>query len=126
MTWAKHKVDQADRLFSLYVRTRAKWSCEKCGKHYEPPTNALHCSHFIGRGKENTRFNLDNACALCFHCHQNFTSHPAEHYQWQVERLGQKKVDELVMLSNMYCKKDRKAEKIYWQARLKQDFPGVV
>ena len=118
MSWAKHRTDPADKAFSLYVRTKASWNCEKCGKHYEPPTSSLHCSHFIGRGKENTRFDLDNACALCFHCHQYFTSHPAEHLDWQTERLGQQKVDELKMKSHLYCKKDRGSELIYWQNEL--------
>lgn len=122
MSWGKAKVDPADKAFSLYVRTKANWNCEKCGKHYEPPTNALHCSHFQGRAKESTRFELNNANAICFHCHQYFTANPAEHYQWQVEIKGQKKVDEIITRSNMYHKKDRKLAEMYWSQRLLEDY----
>ncbi len=109
------KIDLADKYFSLYIRTRDKWTCQRCNKKYTPPTNALHCSHFQGRAKENTRFNPDNAVALCYGCHQYFTSQPAEHYQWQVNRLGQDKVNQLVVASNTYVKKDRKLQAMLWK-----------
>lgn len=117
------KIDKADSLFSLYIRTRDKWTCQRCGTPYKPPTNALHCSHFQGRGKEATRYEPLNADALCYGCHQYFTSHPAEHYAWQVERKGQSVVDKLVLQSNTYKKKDRKLEAMYWQQELKKRNP---
>lgn len=116
----KVKIDAADKAFSLYIRTRDGWKCKRCNKQYTPPTQALHCSHFQGRGKEATRFDEENADALCYGCHQYFTSHPAEHYEWQVSWKGQKKIDELVLKSNTYKKKDRKAEKLIWVERLKE------
>jgi hypothetical protein len=116
------KIDPADKAFSLYVRTRDNWTCQRCLKKYEPPTQALHCSHFQGRGKENTRFNLSNCDSLCHGCHRYFTAHPGEHYEWQVETKGKDKVDELILASNMYCEKQRDVEKIYWRRRLKEDF----
>jgi len=60
-----------------------------------------------------------NADALCYGCHQYFTSHPAEHYQWQVERKGKAMVDQLVVQSNTYKKKDRKLEALIWKQALK-------
>ena len=114
------KIDIADKYFSLYIRTRDKWTCQRCQKPYTPPTNALHCSHFQGRGKEATRFEPLNADALCYGCHQYFTSHPLEHYEWQVERKGQKVVDQLKLQSNSYKKKDRKLEALIWKEALKQ------
>lgn len=79
---------------------------------------ALHCSHFQGRGKEATRFDPLNADALCYGCHQYFTSHPAEHYAWQVQRKGQTTIDAIVLKSNSYLKKDRKAQAAHWRAEL--------
>lgn len=114
------KIDKADRAFSLYVRTRDDWKCQRCLKHYEPPTNALHCSHFMGRGKEATRFDPLNADALCYGCHQYFTSHPAEHYAWQVERKGQDVIDALVLKSNTYKKKNRQAEYEFYRGELRK------
>jgi uncharacterized CHY-type Zn-finger protein len=80
---------------------------------------ALHCSHFMGRGKEATRFDPENADALCYGCHQYFTSHPAEHYQWQIKRKGEATVNALVVRSNQYKKKDRKLEAMIWRQALK-------
>lgn len=119
MSFGKVKIDKADKYFSLYIRTRDNWTCQRCRKQYTPPTSGLHCSHFIGRGKENTRFDPKNASAHCFGCHQWLTSHPAEHVAWKVEQIGQAAVDELILKSNMYCKKDRASEAMYWQQQLK-------
>lgn len=83
-----------------------------------PPTQALHCSHFKGRGKHATRLDERNADALCYGCHQYFTSQPDEHYNWQVRRKGQELVDELTYLSNQTKKLDIKAEAKYWRQRL--------
>lgn len=116
----KIKIDVADKAFSLYIRTRDKWTCQRCGKYHEPPTMALHCSHFQGRGKEGTRFEPLNADALCYGCHNYFGSQPAEHYQWQVQRKGQETVDRIILQSNTYLKKDRKAQAIIWRAKIKE------
>lgn len=125
MSWGKVKIDQADKLCSQYVRLR-DGCCLRCFSQVKKNQRGLpishQCSHFQGRGKENTRFNLDNLATLCGGCHQYFTANPAEHYQWQVERLGQAKVDEVVLLSNMYCKRNREAERLYWEQKLQQDF----
>lgn len=119
------KIDTADKLFSLYIRTRDNWSCQRCLKKYAPPTSALHCSHFFGRRKESTRYEPLNACALCMGCHLYFTSHPAEHYEWQVKRLGQNIIDKLTLQANTYKKKDRKLEAMYWRLKLKEDYPNA-
>lgn len=104
------KLDPADIAFSKYIRTRDGWRCKRCLKQYTPPTNALQCSHFQGRGKEATRFEPLNCDALCAGCHQYFTAYPGEHYMWQVKKKGQRTVDKLILQSNSYKKKDRKME----------------
>jgi hypothetical protein len=113
------KRDKADALFSKWIRVRDNWTCQRCLKNYEGHTQGLHCSHFQGRAKESTRFEPLNADALCYGCHQYFTSHPAEHYEWQIKRKGQDVINQLVLLSNTYKKKDRLAEALYWTQELK-------
>lgn len=118
----KIKRDVADTAFSNYIRERDNWTCQRCGKQYDKfntsDRQGLHCSHFKGRGKEATRFLPENCDALCYGCHQYFTSQPNEHVEWQVARKGQKVIDEIILLSNSYKKKDRKAEAAKWRAAL--------
>lgn len=116
------KIDRADRLFSLYIRTRDSWQCQRCGKQYTPPTNALHCSHFKGRAKEATRFEPLNADAICYGCHVYLGSHPDEHLAWQIQRKGQAVVDKIILQASTYKRKDRKKEAAYWKQRLKDEF----
>ena len=59
-----------DAIFSLFIRTRDNWTCQRCGKKYTPPTRALQCSHFWKRGDMGTRFSEDNCVALCYGCHR--------------------------------------------------------
>ena len=120
------KIDKADQNFSRWVRTRDDWTCQRCFAKYSPPTGALHCSHFVGRSKEATRFEPLNADALCFGCHRYFTSNPLEHLEWQIKRKGQDVVDKLRLASNTYKKKERKLEAIYWAKRLKEDFKETI
>jgi hypothetical protein len=122
MSFGKIKIDPADKAFSQWIRLRDK-QCLRCGskvKLRDELPISHHASHFQGRGKENTRFNELNVCTLCYGCHQFFTSHPGDHYQWQVKRLGQDTVDQLILASNTYCKKDRKLQQIYWEQELKK------
>lgn len=114
------KIDAADKAFSLYIRTRDDWTCQRCGRQYQPPTSALHCSHFMGRAKENTRFDPLNATSLCYGCHSYLGSHPTEHYDFQLKRLGHETIDKLRLSASLYKKKDRKLEAMYWRQQLKQ------
>jgi len=82
------KISQADKWFSLCVRSRAGWRCEKCGKLYKRGDFGLHCSHFIGRGHYATRFEPLNAFAHCYGCHFRFETNPHEFVAWVRERLG--------------------------------------
>jgi 5-methylcytosine-specific restriction endonuclease McrA len=112
------KIDKADEYFSKYVRLK-QGKCQRCGSlvkfngRGDPISHQL--SHFQGRRKEATRFDLDNADTLCGACHLYFTANPYEHVQWQVRVKGQKLVDEVVFRSNQYVKKDRKMAEMVWK-----------
>jgi 5-methylcytosine-specific restriction endonuclease McrA len=122
MTWGSIKRDKADDAFSKWIRLRDR-KCKRCLKTGSGPLGitGLQASHFQGRRKENTRFDPENVDALCAGCHQYFTSNPGDHYMWQVQTKGQKAVEDIVLRSNMYKKRDRILEKIYWEDRLKKD-----
>ena len=105
----KIKIDKADEVFSNYIRQRDNWTCQRCGKRYKPPTKALHCSHFFGRGRESTRYDPDNCIALCYGCHSYFDGAGKEDYRnFKINQLGQAGFDALLIKSNTYKKKDRK------------------
>lgn len=122
MSWEKIKIDPADRAFSQWIRLRDR-ECRRCHSPVELNDKGLpvshQASHFQGRGKENTRFDPNNVDTLCGGCHRYFTSHPGEHYVWQVSVKGQNVVDSIVLASNLYKKKERKLEAIYWNKELK-------
>jgi 5-methylcytosine-specific restriction endonuclease McrA len=119
----KIKRDKADNVFSQYVRLR-DMECRRC--HSPVVINAKglpvshQASHFMGRRKENTRFNEFNVDTLCGGCHSLFTANPALHYEWQVQVKGKEMVDNLILWSGMYKKKDREMDFIYWSQRLKE------
>lgn len=118
----KIKRDAADDIFSKFIRLRDK-KCRRCGSPVQLNDKgdpiSHQASHFQGRRKEATRFDEDNVDCLCGGCHSYFTANPAEHYEWQVKTKGQKLVDNIVLRSNTYMKKDRTLAKIYWTQRYK-------
>lgn len=116
----KIKRDKADALFSLYIRTRDKWTCQRCGRYHRPPTRALHCAHHFGRWKESTRFDPDNCDALCHGCHSYFTANPREYVIWKEKRLGPSRYACLEVAASDYKKKDRKMELIKIKALMEE------
>jgi len=98
------KRDSADALFSDWIRERDKWTCQRCWMTYVPPTNALHCAHMFSRGKRRTRFDPDNACALCYGCHRWLDTHADLKREFFTLRLGQRAFDLLEMRSELSAK----------------------
>lgn len=123
MSWHTIKRDKADDLFSKYVRLRDK-KCKKCGKQGtgELGITDLDASHFHGRGKESTRFDLLNVDALCRSCHRWFGEHKTEYEEWKQEQLGHTEYFLLLLRANTYKKKDRKLQAIIWAKLLKDEF----
>lgn len=117
------KRDKADDVFSKYIRLR-DMACRRCHSPVRLNDKGMpithQASHFMGRRKENTRFNELNVDTLCGGCHSYFTAHPALHYEWQIEQKGKETVGELILWSGMHKKKDRELDFIYWNERLKE------
>ena len=120
-----------DYFFSLCVRERAGWKCEKCGKDYAPWTGAngypanpgLHCSHYIGRGNYATRFDPLNVDAHCYFCHSQFEGNPHEFRLWKLERVGQEVYDIIIEKShNILLGKQARKEKQQIAEHYKQQY----
>ncbi len=96
------KITTADTAFSKCVRERANWTCERCGHVYTPPTQALHCSHFIGRGNWATRFIGANAFAHCYGCHSFFEQNPDAFREWVRGRMGTESYEVLIRAADAH------------------------
>ena len=96
----KAKIFPSDREWSKYIRTRDMWTCQRCSKQYNPPTSALHCSHFWSRGNWSVRFDEDNTEALCYGCHSYLGGNPVEFHKYYLEKLGQERFDALEKRKN--------------------------
>ena len=102
----KISIKPLDKKFSFYIRSKANWTCEVCGKKYKPPTKGLHCSHFWGRRNKSVRFDPDNVIAACFGCHRKFTENPEIHREFFMERLGEANYNILMLRANKFKKPD--------------------
>lgn len=101
------RIDSADKYFSLFIRYRANWKCERCGTPYEVGSQGLHCSHFWGRARESTRFDPENCVAHCHGCHAFLTANPELHREWKLKQIGQQRYDLLMVRAHTTQKKDR-------------------
>jgi uncharacterized CHY-type Zn-finger protein len=93
------KTSQADKWFSLCIRSRANWKCEACGRQYKQGDLGLHCSHFIGRGHYATRFEPLNAFAHCYGCHSKFEGNPHVFVDWVKSKRGIENYEIIIELS---------------------------
>lgn len=83
------KRDNLDKLFSQWIRARAGWACECCGRS----DIQLDCSHIVGRRNKQTRWDDAAALCLCRNCHQFFTDNPVDHTDWLRGYLGSDHVE---------------------------------
>lgn len=111
------KISKWDKVFSQIIRTRDKWSCVRCGKYYEPPTSALHNSHYFGRTRLSTRFDEQNCDALCHGCHRHWEVTDRESYRaFKINQLGENGFNALYVRSNQTCRKSDYINEIYYKA----------
>ena len=107
----KVRIDPLDKLFAQYIKLRDKW-CQRCGG-----TSGLQTAHFFGRARKSVRWDEDNACLLCFGCHQYFHSRPLEFVEWFKSRLGDK-FELLQGRERVLVKPDKEAIKLYLKEQI--------
>lgn len=121
MSRFKASFDEADRLFSLFIRTRDDWTCQRCRRVFEVNCGVLlQNSHFWSRGNESVRFDPENCDALCSGCHDFFGRDREAYRAWKISRLGQQRFNALMVKANAYAKKDRKMARLVARAALRQ------
>ena len=89
-----------DRRFSLMVRERDHFTCQRCGAVHMPTSQGLHSAHMFGRGKPATRLDPENSCALCYGCHRHLDTHPDLKREFFRLRLGDDVFEALELRSN--------------------------
>jgi 5-methylcytosine-specific restriction endonuclease McrA len=101
------KIKPADKYFSLFIRKRDGWTCQRCGTTYEPPTTALHCSHYFGRTRKSVRYDEENCDALCYGCHRFWEKEDREGYRaFKIKQLGERRFNALQVRANSTMKLD--------------------
>lgn len=105
------KITKADRKFSLMIRERDEWTCQRCGKTYVPPTKALHAMHNHSRACKRcttkrptphvcARLDPSNALAGCYGCHMWIDSHPADKERLFRFHFGDEEYDRVAALAH--------------------------
>jgi len=112
------KISPADREFSIYIRTRDKWKCRRCGKYQE---GGLQCSHFWGRGNKGTRFEPDNCDALCYGCHSLWESNKqGANRDFKLKQLGEARYKSLEIQAHTPTKVDEKLVRMWVKQEMKK------
>ena len=105
MKYAKGLTGKLDRVFSLWIRKRDKWRCQRCKKKYPENARGLHNSHYMGRTNRGTRWDEQNCDALCHGCHSYFEDRKQTAYRdWKIERDGKEIVEEVEQRSRKIVK----------------------
>jgi hypothetical protein len=120
------KIGKLDKLFSQYIRTRDGWKCQVCFTQYEPPAMGLHCAHIFTRGNKSTRYDSENAVAMCYGHHARMDANPLDKYEWYVKRFGQKQFDALKIRTKIPQKIDEKMIEIGLKKELERLQPFVI
>ena len=125
MSMKKIKITGLDKKFSDWIRHRDNWTCQRC-KHVHNKFSArskmgLHCSHFFGRARKNTRFDPQNCDALCAACHRIWGSDNYEAYRdFKIKQLGEKGFQALNLRANTSSKPDYNMINIWLTNELKK------
>lgn len=109
------KLDPADIAFSLYIRTKAEFICEYCGR-----SGRMETSHFHGRRKASTRFDEENVACLCFEHHAMMHEHPNIHTDWMKKRLRSERYELLNIRAETIVKVNRKEIAQKYRKKLKE------
>lgn len=96
--------NRADRLFSEMIRKR-DGVCQ-AGPEDGDCLGALQCAHLVSRRYHSTRWDPDNAIALCQGHHMRWTHDVAGWELWRLKRYGYDAVVELYQRAQVPWDKD--------------------
>lgn len=118
------KITRADYYFSLFIRSRDGWVCQRCGAS-DPPRPAvfykshLQNSHYFGRTMLPVRFDEDNCDTLCHGCHRYWEKEDREGYRaFKIKQLGESRYNRLDYRAHKGSSPDRFFISLYYYKKL--------
>lgn len=126
-SYGKGDRGKATKLHSKFVRTRAGWACERCGRSIGDTAPSgklvkqLHCAHIISRHVAATRTDETNAFCLCASCHWYFGKWPIEFAKFVFDRIGEDAYDVLLVKAEA-----GKGQRVDWAAELERLNNGLA
>lgn len=78
------KMRTLDNKWSLCIRGRDKYRCQKCGNS----AMRVEAHHIVRRSFMNTRFLLENGITLCLKCHDEAEKSRFTFNMWLLEKKG--------------------------------------
>src|SRR3990167_9245272 len=114
----KIKINKLDKLFSEYIRKRAKDHCEIGGEYRE--FNQLQACHCFGRRKQSVRYDERNALAACMGHHRQMDENHEMKRQIFIKRLGENGYKALMVVAETPRKIDKKLIELELSALLKE------
>jgi len=124
----KIKRRKSDIQFSNFIRERDNWTCQKCGRVFDPENSEdrmrYHNSHYWRRGHEGTRFDPENCDGLCATCHEYADSSEGNRLWYEPfkrKQLGDWAYDLLEVRARTYKKRDDQMDLIIVKAII-QDY----
>lgn len=93
----KRLENKLDEICSKYIKTRDKWTCQRCRKQYPKGSQGLHWSHFYSRRHRSVRWDASNSCCHCYYCHSFLGGNPVLFRDWIVGYLGDKEAEKLAV-----------------------------
>ncbi len=85
----------ADAKWSLAIRERDGYQCQRCEKFYPKKHRGLHAAHIFSRAIKRTRTDMDNGVTLCYGCHALFHREPLEFHEFVKEWMGEDRYEAL-------------------------------
>lgn len=121
------KRNRADIIFSNYIREKAAWKCQRCGKICKVDgvsVASLQASHYWVRNHWNVRYDERNVTPLCATCHDRMGEYQrdenGEYDLWMKDRLGEEVYKQLKLDANTTAHRDAKLWLLYVKELIKE------
>lgn len=101
----KTKSDGTHKVWSNYILTRDRRTCQKCGR--AAPQWKVDAAHILSKGSApRLRYHPGNGVSLCFVCHRWYDQHKSTTHDGEAERWVIGKIGESAFQLLLWAKRD--------------------